>query len=255
MSDAERERLVAGWYGKMPSLGDFASRRLPGEFIEAWDDWLQRSLTASRASLGEGWMETYLTSPIWRFALMPSVCGASGWVGVMMPSVDKVGRYFPLTLGVPIDPRGEIPGSSPAAQVWYAELERIALRTLDAAFGVEDLEQELAEHPYPQAELGELRDSMPLTALIHWWAVPEKSPQTFGFPELSQIADGIRLSLDGMMRAAAAGKTLWWSAPPIGEPVVLHCCTGLPAAEYFSILLHGVAASPASSANSSDLVE
>ena len=52
------EAALPGWYGKMPNLGDFASRRLPSRFIVPWDDWLQRSLTGSRALMGESWLAT-----------------------------------------------------------------------------------------------------------------------------------------------------------------------------------------------------
>ena len=87
--------LAAGCYGKLPSLGDFVSRRLPRSFVQPWDAWLQRALAASRARLGAGWLETYLASPFWRFALAPGLCGPEAWVGVLMPSTDRVGRTFP----------------------------------------------------------------------------------------------------------------------------------------------------------------
>jgi len=59
----------------MPCLGDFVSRRLPPEFIAAWDTWLQRSVAASRGALGESWTDVFLTSPMWRFVLAPGACG------------------------------------------------------------------------------------------------------------------------------------------------------------------------------------
>ena len=95
-----------GWHGKLPSLGDFASRRLEGSFIEPWDGWLAAGLLALRETRPEGWLDDYLGSPSWRFLLMPGVlpgeAGAQAWAGVLMPSVDRVGRYFPLTLVVPL---------------------------------------------------------------------------------------------------------------------------------------------------------
>ena len=30
--------------------------------------------------------------PIWRFVLLPGLIGSNGWAGVLMPSVDRVGR-------------------------------------------------------------------------------------------------------------------------------------------------------------------
>jgi len=89
-----------GFYGKVPGLGDFVSRRLPQAFIDPWDVWLQAAIASSRQQLGEQWLDIYLTSPLWRYALSPGSCGARGWAGVLMPSVDRVGRYFPLTIAV-----------------------------------------------------------------------------------------------------------------------------------------------------------
>jgi type VI secretion system protein ImpM len=51
---------IPGWYGKLPSLGDFASRRLEADFIEPWDLWLGEGLQAQRGTFGEGWLDAYL---------------------------------------------------------------------------------------------------------------------------------------------------------------------------------------------------
>ena len=55
-------------------------------------------LAASHAALGDRWLDVYLTSPAWRFVFGPGACGPSPVIGLMAPSVDRVGRYFPLTL-------------------------------------------------------------------------------------------------------------------------------------------------------------
>ncbi|MET0351344.1 MAG: type VI secretion system-associated protein TagF, partial [Rhizobacter sp.] len=89
---------ATGWYGKLSVLGDFAHRRLPQPFVDVLDDWLSRGMEASRAQLGDEWLDVYLTGPLWRFALAPGVVDPQWWFGVMMPSVDKVGRYFPLVV-------------------------------------------------------------------------------------------------------------------------------------------------------------
>lgn len=64
-------------------------------FVRSWDEWLQAGLRASRERVGAGWEQAYRCSPIWHFALAAGVCGESAWAGVMIPSVDRVGRYFP----------------------------------------------------------------------------------------------------------------------------------------------------------------
>src|SRR5690606_33282752 len=56
--------------------------------------------------------------------------GAHGCVGVMIPSVDKVGRYFPLAAASPLEP-----GASPLAVAielddWFGDVEELLLETL-----------------------------------------------------------------------------------------------------------------------------
>jgi type VI secretion system protein ImpM len=88
---------LPGWYGKLPGAGDFAHRRLPNRFISAWDRWLQDGFEHLRSSRPD-WAENYLEGHVWFFSLGPSVIGAKPWMGVLIPSVDSVGRYFPLTI-------------------------------------------------------------------------------------------------------------------------------------------------------------
>jgi type VI secretion system ImpM family protein len=87
-----------GLYGKLPSHGDFLRRRASDAFVDAWDAWLRECLAESRTTLGEGWLDIYLTSPAWRFVCASGACGAAPVIGLMVPSVDRVGRFFPLTL-------------------------------------------------------------------------------------------------------------------------------------------------------------
>jgi type VI secretion system protein ImpM len=132
-----------GWFGKLPGLGDFASRRLPEDFIQRWDDWLQQGLGACREVLGPPWLALYLVAPVQRFTLAPGVLGPMAWGGLVMSSVDRVGRHFPLTLAAPV-------GSAMAARAdagWYDALEACARRVLDLQRSVEDLEADLAALP------------------------------------------------------------------------------------------------------------
>ena len=53
-------------------------------------------------------------------SLPPGLCGARAAVGLIMPSVDKVGRYFPLTM-------------ASAFRLWNAERGGVRSGWLDAA--------------------------------------------------------------------------------------------------------------------------
>ena len=68
-----------GFHGKVPSRGDFVQHGLPETFVEKWDGWLQESIAQSKGALGGGWLDLYLTSPIWRFVVSPGVIDEHIW--------------------------------------------------------------------------------------------------------------------------------------------------------------------------------
>jgi type VI secretion system protein ImpM len=138
---------IIGWFGKIPGLGDFASRRLPDTFVRRWDDWLQRGLLHARSDQGDAWIERYLVAPIWRFWLSPGTLDDSGWAGLLMPSIDRVERHFPLTLAQPQDSLA----TALAAVDWYRALDAAARQVLDLSFTVDDLEQVLRAIAPPRA--------------------------------------------------------------------------------------------------------
>jgi type VI secretion system protein ImpM len=126
------EDALPGWYGKLPGMGDFAHRRLPDEFRQAWDRWLQAGLMQLR-SRHEDWTERYLQAPLWCFVLGDGVIGESSWIGVLMPSVDSVGRYFPFAVidelaWAPTEIHGQV---LERAQRWLTQAAQAAIDGLD----------------------------------------------------------------------------------------------------------------------------
>lgn len=87
-----------GFFGKLPSRGDFVRYNLSRALVDAWDAWLLASWSMS-APLGDPGQPAAQSHP-WRFALAPFVCGPSTMTGVVMPSVDRIGRHFPFLLAV-----------------------------------------------------------------------------------------------------------------------------------------------------------
>ena len=135
LNEPVRQNISVGFYGKLPSRGDFVQRRLSAEFVAGWDDWMQQCVQVSRSALGEQWLDIYLTSPIWRFALSGGVCGPGAYVGSLVPSVDKVGRYFPMTVVAEV-PEGIAPLSVLAVcGDWFDSVERLLLRELEQEEG------------------------------------------------------------------------------------------------------------------------
>jgi type VI secretion system protein ImpM len=224
---AELGRPVPGWFGKIPALGDFASRRMPASFVAPWDAWLSQGLERVREALGEGWLDAYLSGPIWRFGLMPGVVDRHGWLGVLMPSVDRVGRYFPLTIaGAWSDPAPELAG----LEAWFGQLCAIALDCLAPAASVETLEGALTGLPLP------------------WGAVvPDPgvacaaSPP--GLPERLPTADGLHAALSAaaapLLLSALQQRSLWWPWRIDQGCAPITICSGLPGPDAFAGLLEG----------------
>ena len=53
--------------------------------------------------MGEDWLPAFLEAPVWRFILSAGLCGERAALGLMLPSVDRAGRYFPLTFAALFD--------------------------------------------------------------------------------------------------------------------------------------------------------
>ena len=129
-----------GWFGKIPSLGDFASRRLPPAFVKPWDQWLSAELPEARFVLADAWPAIYEQAPISCFSLGLGTLDDQAWHGILVPSFDRVGRQFPLTIAL-----GR-PRSAPAtmARRWWAALVASARRALEPACGADGVDQALS---------------------------------------------------------------------------------------------------------------
>lgn len=136
-----------GLFGKLPAHGDFIYRNLPSNFINAWDSWLQGFVGSSQEQIGEEWLDVYLTSPIWRFVLSEGVVDGSCWAGIMLPSVDRVGRYFPFSVAARL-PANANPFDMIKQNEWYEAIEQAALKALSGQLQIDDLATELNQHKY-----------------------------------------------------------------------------------------------------------
>lgn len=134
-----------GLFGKLPAHGDFIYRDLPSHFINAWDTWLQGFVASSQQQLGEAWLDIYLTSPIWRFAISDGVVDGLSWTGILLPSVDRVGRYFPFSI-VTKTPATANPFLIIQQQTWFDAIEQLALSALSGHMQLEELVQEINKH-------------------------------------------------------------------------------------------------------------
>jgi type VI secretion system protein ImpM len=138
--------INVGLFGKVPNRGDFVERRVHPGFRTVWDQWLQDGLSASHEVLGENWLDIYLVSPIWRFALSTEVCGEAAYSGVMVPSVDCVGRYFPLTVIASLPPQTPCLSLLSEGVAWFKSIESVLLNILDGTLSdLDEIERILSD--------------------------------------------------------------------------------------------------------------
>jgi type VI secretion system protein ImpM len=201
-----------GILGKLPSHGDFLRRNLPAELARPLDDWLAATVAASREALGAGWRAAFLEAPVWRFALAAGSCGPNAAAGLWLPSVDRVGRYFPLLLAAPLAAALPPAALLQGASTWYDRLEALALALLEDRLDLAGLEAALASLAAPAI-------------------APAAGPAPWRLP-LAEDA-GWRLA------AAAPFGSLWWGK---GSPRVapsLLACPALPPPALFVAMLDG----------------
>ena len=180
--------MNCGLFGKLPAKRDFIALNAPSAFLAIYEKWLQGGLTASRLELGPRWQGAYLNAPIWRFWLGSAHAGQTV-AGAFMPSVDGVGRYFPLTVfaatGATIPPPELDPQDG-----WFAAIEDFLLRALEPEASFEAVAQRL--------------DALPLPNDQHLAAPP---------------ADMVRLS-DGSIASAAISSGFPSGSPPCASRIM-----------------------------------
>lgn len=202
---------MTGYFGKVSTLGDFVSRGLPDGLVAAWDAWLQQCIHASRQQLGDRWLGCYLTSPVWRFAISPGILGPEGLGGVMMPSVDRVGRYFPLMIGAV--------GAPPLLDwfhkhaAWYDAVEDLARASLDPGFQLTKFDELLEPGVAKSVQAASVSGSM-------WLSLDENV--------------GAHI-----VAAALQGHSLWWTEGSPRVQASILACAALPRSQAFVAMLDG----------------
>lgn len=91
----------SGFFGKLPSAGDFVRRRLSDDVVRHWDAHVSTLLCASQIQPRD-WDTAIGAGCAWAFLAAPGCCGDLAWAGAVAPSHDRVGRRFPMLLAYPL---------------------------------------------------------------------------------------------------------------------------------------------------------
>jgi type VI secretion system protein ImpM len=193
-------------------------------------------MSASRAMLSDRWLDIYLTSPAWRIAAGPGACGPDAFVALMVPSVDRVGRYFPMTLVGQVPAAVSVLTMLRLAAPFFEAAERLAIETL-ASDPVDFTAFDTAV-----AALGGMLafDPLPVVGEDAQWSLDDGSVGCH--VPLAASADPtvvFEQLVVGRMLAGYAPAVAWCTT---GSALVDPCCLitrGLPPSQAFVGLLDG----------------
>lgn len=204
--------MGVGVFGKLPARRDYVQHGVDPRLMEALDPWLQRAMAESRDALGEGWLDAWLQAPIWRFWLGRRVAGVTA-LGALMPSVDGVGRYFPLCL-VAADDGLPSPEANPQ-DAWFAAAEPLMLDALAEGGTYEALLAGLAALPSPA-----------------------RTPVAPDVPDDTALAAAFATARMPLMAELLDRHSCWWTPSPDGAlPPRVLIRRGLPAPQDYARLI------------------
>jgi len=219
--------MRCGLFGKLVAKRDYIALATARGFLEAWEPWMQSCLSASRHDLGERWQQAFLTAPVWRFWLGAGICGSTV-LGAVMPSLDGIGRYYPLALHAIADADAPIaPPDVDTQDDWFGMAENFLLSTLAADVTFDEVSSQLDRLAVPRtrdrADSSTVRLGAGMTAIA-----------TDGVDFATALA-ALRVS-DPEIYAAAS---FWWTAGGGSFRPLAVSCRGLPDPYRYSTLLTG----------------
>ncbi|MCY0095177.1 type VI secretion system-associated protein TagF [Hoeflea ulvae] len=223
--------MPVGLYGKYPEKRDFIALNMPRPVLQPLEKWIQSGLAASKEKLGRAWGDHYMIQPIWSFRLGASITGVD-CLGAMAPSVDGVGRTFPLVI---LAHAPEESGGYPSIGVldpdhWFPDVHDRLLHALDE------------EAP---GEPRELLDGVAEPGCL-------AADQSAG---VSTIANGQRtLFAEGELKAAFGHiseigsrqtdrmTSVWWTSGSETVPAQVAVFTGMPDVWFMADMMSGSSA-------------
>lgn len=220
-----------GCFGKIRNCGDFISRHVPYAIEQSFTQWLEAGLVETKERFQQQWLDFFLTSPVWNFVI-DKPDSAPVIVGTMMPSMDKVGRYYPLIVVQTINQEGGLNVSL------LEEVETLMLSTLDKGVEQEQFIQaldQLNENAETESRLKKQRQGhIPLSQL--------RAVFTEGNQQVTETVTKLLIDQNGLMptenqmpnlyrhESEISGNlsSIWWTKGSEHMSPTVLLCQGFP---------------------------
>jgi len=144
--------MMAWLFGKLPTHGDFVSRGLTPAWRDRLDVWLSAEMVRARDDLGEWFDQAFDSAPPWRVAVPVGNNDDRWFGGALSPSVDAVGRRFPLIVAFDTS-------DAQSAVAAARQCENAIYRAYDERLTADELCRSIGE-------LDEATDAAPIEG---WW--------------------------------------------------------------------------------------
>ena len=180
MTDADR----IGFFGKLPTHGDFVSTGLSRNVQGALDSWLQAGLQATQQEMGEEWEDRFRSMSAWRFIIERGLWGPVTLAGVIVPSTDRVGRSFPLVIAAQLYGFMDHPRRLYLDAPWFTASEAIAESAAKRDFDIARFTTSLQRlrNPRPaDADEGEMDPNPVSRRGTLWWRIDSTDLRAKGF--------------------------------------------------------------------------
>jgi type VI secretion system protein ImpM len=215
-------------FGKLQAKRDFIAIATPRAFLSVFEPWLQSAISASRSELKDNWQNAFLVAPIWRFWFGAELCGIPV-AGAIMPSMDGVGRYFPLAIFAFPDPGSSIlPPELDPQEEWFAALEGFLLSTLEPGRSFDQISADLNALPAPCCQRFESPANLYTLAKGGSLVVGEAA-----------VMESFRLTRIHDSGRAYAAMSFWWTQGGDGYDQHAFATRHLPDPYLFSSMLTG----------------
>jgi type VI secretion system ImpM family protein len=179
-------------FGKTPRMGDFLRVGNGGPAGEALEQWVEQGLALAEAKRGREWPAIYAAGATYAFVFRPPRATnlREALVGVIKPSVDAVGRRYPLVVYSQALARALVPWPHvlPMALGDFLDAAATLLLEADGVTGVADMQAALRRVPMPQVAAEGDRNAMEYeawaasTPLGHAWNVVYGGDQALSVP-------------------------------------------------------------------------
>jgi type VI secretion system protein ImpM len=132
---------ISGWYGKLPSAGDFVARGLPHAVQERVEEWVGLGLIQLRHRLPD-WQWLFAQSPMWSFVLPRGVFCDEPLLGCVVPSADRVGRQFPWVALSSFTVANSVDADLPPHGRWHAATSELIADAHHEQLSVDQFDRE-----------------------------------------------------------------------------------------------------------------